>query len=200
MGDVSVQILIIGLFSVSFLINVFFEILRLKSLKTYDTPEEFISYNFSSNTKYQLFITWYNLIQKTIVFISLLIVLLLHIPSKIDNFFYGLGFGATTRDLLTIFSLLFISVKSLLLFDIIKQHVIKTKFSQTTLPIVKTVVLWVVRFLIFSAPILIFILAFNQDFPNSNKVAISFVSTLIIGIISSNIYQKLVFKLNKKTL
>lgn len=188
--------LVIILFLISFVINISLGILRIKVL-FFSSQEQLQLYDFTRSSKYQMYNQLFNIVRDSLVNIILLALLVFRVPAYIDSILSKLSFSARLTDVFTILSLLLVSTIFMFTFDSIKYRFLKFHSYIVIPPTKKLFSLWCVRFLLILPPTMVFVVIFNSLNQNSDKVIMSFVTALVIGIISFNLYLKFTYKLDK---
>lgn len=172
---------------------------RIRALD-FSTSQSFHSYDFTENSKFQRHNQRLNIIRDTLVGIILFMILLFKIPAYMDNIFIRLSLNTILSDVFTILTVLFLVSLFMFTFECIKHRLFKSQSFDVSPPIKKIFTQSVVKFLLFLVPSIVFVVIFNIYSPISDKVIISFVITLLVGIITYNFYLKIAYKLDKTNL
>jgi STE24 endopeptidase len=172
---------------------------RIRALD-FSTSQSFQSYDFTENSKFQRYNQRLNIIRDTLVGIILFMILLFKIPAYMDNIFIRLFLNTILSDVFTILTVLFLVSLFMFTFECIKHRLFKSQSFDVSPPTKKIFTQSVVKFLLFLVPSLVFVMIFNIYSPISDKVIVSFIITLLVGIIAYNFYLKIAYKLDKTNL
>ena len=170
--------------------------LRIRTLD-FSTAQAFQSYDFTENSRFQRYYHRLNIIRDIFVGVFLLILLLFNIPANVNNLFIRLFLNTILSDVFTILTLLFLVSFFMFTFEYIKHSLFKSQSFDVSPPIKKIFMQSVVKFILFLVPSLVFVLIFSINNPISDKVLMSFVITLLVGVIAYNLYLKITYKLDK---
>ncbi len=188
--------LVIILFMISFGMRIGLGFLRIRALD-FSTTQVFQSYDFTENSRFQKYYHRLNIMRDIFVGFFLLILLLFNIPTNVDNLFIRLFLNTTLSDVFTILTFLFFVSLLMFIFEYMKHSLFKSHSFDVSPPIKKIFMQSVVKFLLFLAPSLVFVVIFSINNSISDKVLMSFVITLLVGIVAHNSYFKITFKLDK---
>jgi STE24 endopeptidase len=191
--------LVIILFIISFAMKIGLGFFRIRALD-FSTSQSFQSYDFTENSKFQRYNQRLNIIRDTLVGIILFMILLFKIPAYMDNIFIRLFLNTILSDVFTILTVLFLVSLFMFTFECIKHRLFKSQSFDVSPPTKKIFTQSVVKFLLFLVPSLVFVMIFNIYSPISDKVIVSFIITLLVGIIAYNFYLKIAYKLDKTNL
>jgi STE24 endopeptidase len=191
--------LVIILFIISFAMKIGLGFFRIRALD-FSTSQSFQSYDFTENSKFQRYNQRLNIIRDTLVGIILFMILLFKIPAYMDNIFIRLFLNTILSDVFTILTVLFLVSLFMFTFECIKHRLFKSQSFDVSPPTKKIFTQSAVKFLLFLVPSLVFVMIFNIYSPISDKVIVSFIITLLVGIIAYNFYLKIAYKLDKTNL
>lgn len=169
---------------------------RIKALDS-STSQSFQSYDFTENSKFQKYNACLNIIRDTLVGIILLMVLLFKIPVYIDTIFIRLFLNIIPSDVFIILTVLFLVSLFMFTFECIKHSLFKSQSFNISPPIKKIFTQSLVKFILFLVLSLVFVVIFNFYNSMSDKVLVSFVITLVLGVLAYNLYMKMTYKLDK---
>lgn len=191
-----IYVLIIIIFSISCAINTGLGVLRIRSLRL--SPTKLLqSFDFKPSYKYQKYNLLFNIVRDGISSITMLMFVLFKAPAYFDSMFLKINLSENLSDVFTMALLLLASIVFMFVFESIKHSFLKARSFNFFPPTKKLLSLWSIRFFLIIVPMMVYIISFNSLHHNSDKVVLSFFSTLITGVISFNIYTKLTYTLDK---